>query len=124
MAEWPESLPCLPLPGTFSFQTVPNLAEFKPEIAGVPPIRRRRYTVAGITYRGTMRLVGAQVETLKTFYSDELLDGVMTFTMRDWRKAFTSGTDEDGEFQMLEEPAYSHQGANRFDVALVVAKVD
>ena len=124
MAAWPDSLPCLPIAETFSFAPVPNMAEFKPELPGVAPIRRRRYTHTNLAYRGSMRLRGAQVETLKSFFADDLFDGVLSFTMRDWRVAFTSGTDVDGTFQFVEEPTYQHAGVDRFIVSLTLSKID
>lgn len=118
MPSWPASLPCMPLSGTLSVKAETNVAEFKPDVG--PALRRRRYTAVRSYYRGSMRLSGEQVAQLRSFFEDDCLSGTVSFTMRDWERAFAEGVIVDAEFTFDEPPDIQHRAGNKFIASLAL----
>lgn len=80
MADWPLSLPCYPIDGTFVETPQRNVVKFQPETG--PAIQRRRSTANGSIANLTWKMSKAQRATFLTFYGTTLKDGSLPFTMQ------------------------------------------
>lgn len=113
MAAWPATVPCQPLAGAFSFSVEPNVAEFAPDVG--KPIRRRRYTARRLLYQAEMQLNAAEVAALFTFFTVDCEDGVLTFTMVDWRTGATE------TYSWTSPPSFERLTGNIWRVTLSLA---
>lgn len=118
MPAWPSDLPCKPILGTLRVTLEPNFVEFQSDVGR--PQRRRRYTKRRVRYAGTLKLTSAQYEVLDDFYSNELFDGVRSFTMKVWARG--SLPAEIGTFTFSAPPDFANVGPNQWRADLQLAR--
>lgn len=73
--------------GTWNEEKEGNLAEFKPEVG--PPKRRRRTFLPSFLVSFEMLVSTSELEALEDFYTDDLVDGIESFTGTDPRLGTT-----------------------------------
>lgn len=80
MASWPETLPDLIQIGT---KVTPDDSVARTPMDAGPSSTRNRFTAVTKSVSRTMKLNGAQVDTLDAFYRDTLRNGALSFDWKD-----------------------------------------
>jgi len=110
MPTWPVTLPQKFSADGYDESAPDNVIRSKPD-TGPDKIRRR--TTANIRpYKTTLRMTGAQVDTLDAFYVTTLLSGSLAF---DWQEPRSGSTKS---FRFVSAPKYSPRGGDFWNVAL------
>lgn len=120
MATWPSSLPASPIAGTLSIVPESNLAEYRPDVG--EPIRRRRFVGSRVLYSAQVTLEDDQIETLRSFFHDDLFDGVLPFDMYDWWN-ITAGSPTVASFSFVEPYELAHVDVGIYRATLKLSKI-